>query len=89
MKWVFSTVVTIILVPKFQPLVSEYIESDFINNVGLGISIFIFTLFITIVVGKTLGKAITWTGIGTIDKIFGLLFGFLKDILYRCVYFLF
>ena len=34
MKWILSTVVTIILVPKFQPIVSEYIESEFINNVG-------------------------------------------------------
>ena len=45
MKWVLSTVVTIILVPKLQPYVGEYIESEFINNVGLGIAIFIFTLF--------------------------------------------
>ena len=37
MKWIFSTIITIILVPKFQPVVSEYIESEFINNVGLGI----------------------------------------------------
>ena len=35
MKWVFSTVVTIILVPKIRPIVSEYIESEFVNNVGL------------------------------------------------------
>ena len=78
MKWVISTIVTIILVPKFQPTVSEYIESEFINNVGLGIAIFIFTLFLTILVGKTLSKTITWTGVGTIDKSFGLLFGFFK-----------
>ena len=45
MKWVISTVVTIILVPKLQPTISEYIESEFINNVGLGLVIFIFTLF--------------------------------------------
>ena len=78
MKWVFSTVVTIMLVPKLQPLVSEYIQSDFINNVGLGIAIFIFTLFITILIGKTLSKTITWTGVGSVDKGFGLLFGFFK-----------
>ena len=78
MKWVISTIVTIILVPKFQPTVSEYIESEFINNFGLGIAIFIFTLFLTIVVGKTLSKTITWTGVGSIDKSFGLLFGFFK-----------
>ena len=41
----FSTIVTIILVPKLQPIVSDYIESEFINNVGLGLVIFIFTLF--------------------------------------------
>ena len=78
MKWILSTVVTIILVPKFQPLVSDYIESEFINNVGLGISIFILTLFITILIGKSLGRAVTWTGVGSIDKAFGFLFGFFK-----------
>ena len=78
MKWVLSTVVTIILVPKLQPIVSEYIQSEFINNLGLGIGIFILTLFITILVGKTLSKAVTWTGVGSIDKVFGLLFGFFK-----------
>ena len=78
MKWVLSAIITIILVPKFQPFVSDYIQSDFINNVGLGVAIFIFTLFITILIGKTLGKAITWTGVGSIDKGFGFLFGFFK-----------
>ncbi len=78
MKWIISTIVTIILVPKLQPSVSEYIESEFVNNVGLGIVIFIFTLFVTIVVGKALGRAVTWTGVGSIDKSFGLLFGFFK-----------
>ncbi len=78
MKWVLSTIVTIILVPKFQPLVSEYVESQFINNFGLGAAIFILSLFIIILIGKTLGKAVTWTGVGSIDKGFGLLFGFFK-----------
>ena len=78
MKWILSTVVTIILVPKLRPFVSEYIQSEFVNSVGLGVAIFIFTLFITILIGKTLGKAVTWTGVGSIDKGFGLLFGLFK-----------
>ena len=78
MKWIVSTVITIILVPKFQPVVSDYIESEFINNVGLGAVIFFFTLFFTILIGKSLGKAITWTGVGSIDRSFGFLFGFFK-----------
>jgi len=78
MKWVFSTVVTIIFVPKFQPIVSRYIESEFINNIGLGVAIFIFTLFVTILVGKSLNRVVTWSGVGSIDKTFGFLFGFFK-----------
>ena len=78
MKWVLSTIVTIILVPKVQPFVSNYIQSEFINNIGLGVTIFIFTLFITVLIGKTLSRTITWTGVGSIDKGFGLMFGLFK-----------
>ena len=78
MKWIISLVVTVILVPKFQPRLSDYIESEFINNVGLGIAIFSITLFFTILLGRSLNKAITWTGVGSVDKSFGLLFGFVK-----------
>ena len=87
MKWVLSTIATIILVPKFQPIVSEYIQSEFVNSIGLGITIFIFTLFLTILLGKTLSRAITWTGVGSIDKGFGFLFGFFKGyIVSVCLY---
>ena len=78
MKWIVSTIITIILVPKLQPKVSEFIESDFINNIGLGVSIFALTLFTTILIGKSLSKAVTWTGVGSVDKSFGLMFGFFK-----------
>ena len=87
MKWVLSTIVTIILVPKLQPTISEYIESEFINNVGLGIAVFIFTLFLTIVIGKALSRAVTWTGLGSVDKTFGLVFGVFKGyIICVCIF---
>ena len=87
MKWVLSTIVTIILVPKLQPIVSDYIQSEFINNVGLGVVIFIFTLFLTIIIGKSLSRVVTWTGVGSIDKTFGFLFGFFKGyILSVCLF---
>ena len=78
MKWVLSAIITILLVPKLQPIVSGYIHSDFINNVGLGIAIFIITLFIILLIGKLLSKAVTWTGVGSLDKGFGFLFGIFK-----------
>ena len=78
MKWIISTIITIILVPRLQPIVSEYIESQFINSFGLGMVIFIFSLFLIILIGKTLSRTVTWTGVGSIDKSFGLLFGLFK-----------
>ena len=78
MKWVFSTIITIILVPKVQPIVGEHIKSDFVNSIGIGIAVFIITLFLTILIGKVMGKALIWTGVGSIDKTFGLLFGVFK-----------
>ena len=90
MKWVLTTVLTIIIVPKLQPTVKDYIESEFINNVGLGIAVFFITLFILILVGKTFNKAITWTGVGSIDKSFGFLFGIFKGYLVAvCIFSIF
>ena len=87
MKWILSLVITIILVPKIQPWVSEYVESEFINNIGLGAFIFILSLFCTIVVGKSLSRAVTWTGMGSIDKSFGLIFGIFKGyIICVCIF---
>ena len=87
MKWVLALVITIILLPKLQPWVNEYIESDFINNFGLGIAIFVCTIFLTIVAGKSLSRAVTWTGLGSIDKTFGLIFGFFRGyVISICVF---
>ena len=62
------TIITIILVPNFSAYVSDYIESEFINNVGLGVVIFIFTLFLLIVI-KALGRAMTWTELAQLIKL--------------------
>tara|TARA_X000000368_G_C22872760_1_gene641667 strand:+ start:452 stop:835 length:384 start_codon:yes stop_codon:yes gene_type:complete len=66
------------MVPKLQPWTSEYIESDFVNSFGLGIFIFIVSLFVIVVLGRSLGRAVTWTGLGSVDKSFGMIFGVFK-----------
>jgi membrane protein required for colicin V production len=78
LKWVLSIVATIIFVPKLQPWVSNYIESDFIHNVGISIFVFIIALFVAIVLGKAIGRTVTWTGVGSVDKSFGILFGIFR-----------
>ena len=77
-KWLLALIITIILVPKLNPWVQDYIESKFIADIGLGVFIYLVSLFIIIVIGKAIGRAVTWTGLGSVDKTFGLIFGIFK-----------
>ena len=77
-KWILALIITIILVPKLNPWVQDYIESKFIADIGLGIFIYIISLFLIINIGKAISKAVTWTGLGSVDKTFGLVFGIFR-----------
>ena len=56
LKWILALIITIIIVPKIEPLISDYIENQFISGVGIGIVIYVISLFILILIGKSLGK---------------------------------
>ena len=77
-KWLLALIITIILVPKLNPWVQDYIESKFIADIGLGVFIYIVSLFVIINIGKAISRAVTWSGLGTVDKTFGLIFGIFK-----------
>ena len=86
-KWLLALIITIILVPKLNPLVQDYIESKFIADVGLGIFIYIIALFVVINIGKAISNVVTWSGFGTVDKSFGLIFGIFKGyVICVCVF---
>ena len=88
MKWVLALIITIMLVPKFQPWVSEHIESEFINNIGLKALVFLCSLFVTILIARSLNKVMTWSGLGLIDKYFGLIFGLFRGYVVSISFFL-
>ena len=76
--------------PKLNPWVEDYIESKFITDIGLGIFIYIVSLFVIINIGKAISSAVTWTGLGSVDKTFGLFFGIFKGyIICVCIFSLF
>ena len=77
-KWLLALIITIILVPKLNPWIQDYIESKFITDIGLGIFVYIVSLFVIINIGKAISKTITYTGLGSVDKSFGLIFGIFK-----------
>ena len=83
-KWLIALVITIVLIPKLNPWVGDYIESKFVADIGLGIFIYIVVLFVIINIGKAIGSAITWSGLGAADKTFGLIFGIFKGYVF-CV----
>ena len=86
-KWLLALIITIILVPKFSPIVEDYIESKFVSDIGLGIFIYIVSLFVIIIIGKAISSAVTYSGLGTVDKTFGLIFGIFKGyIICVCVF---
>ena len=89
-KWLLSLIITIILVPKLNPWVQDFIESKFITDIGLGIFVYIVSLFIIINIAKAINSAITWTGLGSVDKSFGLIFGIFRGyIICVCLFSLF
>ena len=77
-KWLLALIITIILVPKINPWVQDFIESKFIADIGLGIFIYIVSLFVIINIGKAISRAVTWSGLGSVDKTFGLIFGIFR-----------
>jgi membrane protein required for colicin V production len=86
-KWLLALIITIIFVPKLNPIVQEYIESKFIADIGLGIFIYIISLFIIINIGKAIKKVVTMSGLGGVDKSFGLVFGVFKGyVICLCVF---
>ena len=77
-KWLLALIITIILVPKLNPWVQDYIESKFIADIGLGVFIYIVSLFVIINIGKAISRVVTWSGLGSVDKTFGLIFGIFR-----------
>tara|TARA_Y100001936_G_C15551222_1_gene397532 strand:+ start:15 stop:560 length:546 start_codon:yes stop_codon:yes gene_type:complete len=77
-KWILAYVVTIYIFPKAKPYVDGIIDSEYVLDIILGVGIFIVIIFLILLVNKALSKAVSYSGIGNIDKIFGFLFGFVK-----------
>ena len=77
-KWLFSYVVALYLFPKAKPFVEDILDNEYVLDIVLGLSIFIIVLFIVLMINKGISKAVSYSGIGTLDKMFGFFFGFVK-----------
>ena len=86
-KWLLAYVLTLIIFPRVKPLVEGIIDSEYVLDIILGVGIFVIIIFLILLINKGIGKAVTYSGLGTLDKIFGFFFGFLRSyIICVCVF---
>ena len=86
-KWILALVITIKLIPIVESKVSNYIDiNEHVFSVGLGIFVYAVSLFLLIIMGRSLGR-VSYAGLGPIDKIFGLFFGIAKGYIFAvCIF---
>tara|TARA_B100000674_G_scaffold24914_1_gene17475 strand:- start:516 stop:1061 length:546 start_codon:yes stop_codon:yes gene_type:complete len=77
-KWLVAYVVTLLIFPKIKPYLKDVIDNEYVLDIGLGISIFVVVIFLILMINKGISKAVSYTGIGSLDTIFGFFFGFLR-----------
>ena len=77
-KWLIAYVITLLIFPKVKPYFKDIIDSEYVLDVGLGTIIFIIVIFLILMINKGIGKAISYSGIGSLDTIFGFFFGFIR-----------
>tara|TARA_Y100000996_G_C22392755_1_gene589852 strand:- start:315 stop:857 length:543 start_codon:yes stop_codon:yes gene_type:complete len=77
-KWLLAYVITLFLFPKTKPFVEGVIDNEYVLDVALGVCLFIVVIFVILLINKGISKAVTYTGIGGLDKIFGFFFGFIR-----------
>ena len=86
-KWILAYVITIYVFPKIKPFVEDIMDNEYVLDIILGIGIFVVIIFLILLINKALSKVVSYSGIGTIDKVFGFLFGIVKAyVVVVCLY---
>ena len=86
-KWLLAYIVTLIIFPRAKPYVKDIIDNEYVLDISLGVSIFIIVIFLVLLVSKGISKAVKYTGLGSLDTIFGLFFGFVRSyIIAVCIF---
>ena len=78
-KWLLAYIITLILFPRIKPYFKNIIDSEYVLDVVLGLTIFILVIFIILVINKGISKTVNFVGLGRLDSIFGLFFGFIRS----------
>ena len=86
-KWLLAYVVTLFFFPKVKPYFKDIIDSEYVLDLAIGIGLFIIIIFIILLINKGINRAVSYSGLGNLDRIFGFFFGFLRAyVIVVCIY---
>ena len=77
-KWLLAYIITLLIFPRVKPYLKDIIDNEYVLDIGLGIAIFVIVIFFVLMINKGVSKAISYTGIGSLDTVFGFFFGFIR-----------
>jgi len=86
-KWILAYIITIYIFPQIKPYVKDIIDNEYVLDIILSVSIFIIIIFIILLINRAIKKVVSYSGVGTVDKIFGFFFGIIKSyVVVICLY---
>ena len=77
-KWLLAYIITLILFPKTKPYLKGIIDNEYVLDIVLGVTIFVIVIFLILIINRGIRKAVRFTGLGSLDTMFGFFFGFIK-----------
>jgi len=86
-KWILAYVITIYIFPMIKPYVEDIIDNEYVLDIVLGVGIFIIIIFLILLINRAISKVVSYSGIGSVDKVFGFFFGIAKSyVIVVCLY---
>ena len=86
-KWLLAYVVTLLMFPKVKPYFEGIIDSEYVLDLAVGIGLFIIIIFLILLINKGINRAVSYSGLGNLDRIFGFFFGFIRAyVIVVCIY---
>ena len=77
-KWFLAYIITLIIFPIAKPYLKGIIDNEYVLDIVLAVTIFVIVIFLILMINRGVRKAVRFTGLGSLDTMFGFFFGFIK-----------
>ena len=77
-KWLLAYIITLIIFPRVKPYLKGIIDNEYVLDIVLAVTIFVIVIFFILMINRGIRKAVRFTGLGSLDTMFGFFFGFIK-----------